>query len=347
MTSGYDFGQLYGQADSSIFVYDAGDYDGVVEAATWGRTKDGTKGQWDIRFRTSTGPNAGRAQLKMPLTITADGPNAVMSLGIMFRHLAVLGIPVPDPNNPQQQPFWALGWSPEQVAQTMVGRPVLLKIIVDDFEGVARNKVRDIRPARPGAPTVWPQFQQPQAPGYGQPQGYGAMPGYGQPPQQPQYGQPQAPAPFQQPGYPPVQQPYGAPQQPQQPPLPAAPWPQQAGAPAQNGAQGGPNPAIPSFAQPPVPGIGGLGEFTAQGQSYQPSTAPFPPQQPQYGQPPQSAPAQYSAPQYSQPQYPQPQPQQGVSPAAPGAPWNGQQQPGQPPQAEPAGPQGAPPPPWA
>lgn len=349
----YDFQSLYGQADSSIFVYPAGEPDAVVEAASWGRTKDGTKGQWDVRFRTTTGPDAGRAQVKSTITISADNPQA---LGIMFRHLAALGIPVPDPNNPQQPPFWALGWSEEQVAQAMVGRPVQLKLAIDEWEGVQRNKVRDIRPPRPGAPTTWPQFQQPQQPPmpqYGQPQGYGM-------PQQPQYqdyptiapaapfppqpqypGQPAFQAP--QPQYPGAPAPYGGPAQPSAPAAPAAPWQQPQGAPAVNGAQPGPNPAVPPWAQPPTPGAGGVGEFTPQGQSQQPSVM-----QPQFQAPQPQGYAPAPAPQYAQPQYPgapAPQPPQQGVPAPDASAWNGQQ-PGQAPQQA-AGPQGAPPPPWA
>lgn len=369
--SSYDFRSLYSQADNSIFIYDAGEPDAVVEAATWGRTKDGTKGQWDVRFRVSTGPNAGRIQLRKYITISADKPQ---SLGIMFRQLKALGIPVPDEHNPQQQPFWALGWTEDQVAQAMVGRPVMLKIAVGDWEGIQRNDVRDIRPPRPGAPTTWPQWQQQQpaaVPGYGQPQ-YGpsgfappaypggpaaynpmAADGYGQqqqpqyqdyptvapaapfPAAAPQYSQPQ----YQQPQYPAAPQPYGSPQQPPAAPAPAAPWQQPQGAPAQNGGQPGGNPAVPPWAQPPTPGAGGVGEFTAQGQSQQPSVMQPQFQQPQgYG----VAPAPY------QPQQPGAQPAPAPGAAAP--PWNGGQSTqwnGQQPPAEPTGPQGTPPPPWA
>ena len=362
----YDFSQLYGQADNTNFVYESGLVDGVVETASWGRTKDGTKGQWDIRLRTTTGPNAGRLQLRRYLTVTATGENAGQSLGIMFRQLAALGVPVPDPQNPNQivngqAPFWAMGWNEEQVAQAMVGKPVLMSLGVRDFEGVQRNEVRDLRPPRPGAPTTWPSpQQQPQ----GAPAAFGAMPGMPFPPQpqqgympgvgapsgyeqpQPGYGPPQ----FQQPGYLAAPAPYGGPQQPAAPAAPSALWQQPQAAPAPNGAQGGYNPAIPPFAQPPVPGQGGFGEFTPQGQSYQPSTAPFPPQpqQPQQQQQQQAPAPQYAQPQYSQPQYPgAPQQQQAAPAQAPGAvPWNGQQ-PGQAQPAAEAGPQGAPPPPWA
>src|SRR5579859_886176 len=56
----YDFGSLYGRADlSAATLYDAGKYGAVVESAEWGRSRDGTKGQWTVVFRTTTGVNMG------------------------------------------------------------------------------------------------------------------------------------------------------------------------------------------------------------------------------------------------------------------------------------------------
>ena len=60
MSQMYDFGQLYGQADMTAGVLiDAGSYDAVVETAEYGMTNDGSKGQWTVRFRITTGPHAG------------------------------------------------------------------------------------------------------------------------------------------------------------------------------------------------------------------------------------------------------------------------------------------------
>lgn len=318
----YDFGQLYGQADNSNLLYPEGWADGVIEDAEYGKSKDGTKGQWQITARVTTGEHAGKVPVKTTITISHDNPQA---LGIMFRDLAGLGIPVPDPQNPQvivngTAPFWQMGWSEAQVAQAMKGRPVLMNIKHDEYDGIVRNKIKGFRTARPGAPADWPR-QQPQQPGYQQqqpPQGY-PQAGYGQPPADPwaaQLQQPQQPYPGFQPG-PAPQQPWNGGQQAPQPGpayqgAPAAPaqGQQPAGYPA--------GPAAPPWAgQPAQPGAGSFSEFTQQGQSYQPGTTPWqPPQQPT---------------------------------AAPQQPWAGQPQPGQNPQAQPpAGPDGAPPiPPWA
>src|SRR6266702_1544317 len=264
----YDFNSLYGQADSSIFVYDTNEVDAVVESSTWGRTKDGAKGQWDVRFRVTTGPNAGRAQIRFPMTITTDGPSAAQSLGIMFRHLEAMGIPAD----------WVKSNPPEeQIAQAMVGKPVLLKIVLDEYEGVQRNKVRDVRPPRPGAPTTWPTYQpqQPAAmPGYGQ------QPGYGQSPfQQPQYAQPQYAQPQQ--GYAPqpapqapAAQPWNPMQQPQQPApgygAAPAPYQPQQQAPQQP-QQGQPQPQQPAAPAPaPAPGNA---PWNGQGAPAQPEQA--------------------------------------------------------------------------
>lgn len=227
----YDFNALYGQADMTAgMVIDAGSYDAVVESSEWGNTKSGDKGAWTIKFRITTGQHAG-----VPLTMTMsvsptkqDGTVNSAGLGIMYRQLGALGVPVP-PN----QPFWAMGWSEENVAQAMTGRPCLIRVIQDEYDGRMNNKVRGIEPARPGAPTDWPRNSQ-QQPQQGQGGQFGPiaqMPG-----QLAQNG-----AMLQQP-----QGPYGQ---------PSAPWnPAAQGQPAY-GAQ---------------PGQGGTGEFTQQGQSQQP-----------------------------------------------------------------------------
>lgn len=327
MTSGYDYATLYGQADMSAGqLIDIGDKDAVVETSEWGRSSAGDKGQWTVKFRLTSGPQAG-ASITTNLTVNPrknDGGDNSAGLGIMFRQLGALGIPVP-PN----QPFWALGWTEQQVAQAMVGRPVQLQIKHETWsedkggDGSTRAKVRDIRPPRPGAPTSYqPQQQAPQQ-AYAQPQQQFAQPqqqfGYQGQPQQGQYQQQappaqQAPQPWQ--------------QQPQQPP-------------AQQQI-----PGAPSWAQPPVPGQGGTGEFTPQGQSYQPSymqpgqmQQPQPPQQPQgYGAPATGAPAPGA--QYQQGA---PSPSSQQAPAQP----NGYPQQQQAPQ-QPQAPGGAPDaPPWA
>lgn len=351
----YDFGQLYGHADNSNVLYAEAWHDAVIEKAAYGRTKDGTKGQWSVTARIAAGENAGVMPLTQTITISHDNPRA---LGIMFRHLAALGVPVPDPQDPTrivngQAPFWAMGWSEEQVAQMMPGRPVQIYIKHEEYDGVTRNKIKDWRPPRPGAPTTWPQpqqvQQQPAQPGWGG-QGYQQQAGYMQPPQPQQgfdpyantYGaQPQAPgwgapgAPYGQPGQPPQQlppqQPAWAPAQPQQAPqgYPAQPY----GGQGPGGSQ--PQiPAAPPWAQPGVPGQGGVGEFTPQGQSWQPShmdpgqmQAPPPMQQPAPFQPPQQAPWQPPAPQGppagppQQGQWQQPQPGQQDPGAPPAPPW--------------------------
>jgi hypothetical protein len=363
----YDFGALYGQADASIFVYEPGLVDAVVEASTWGRTKDGSKGQWDVRFRVTTGQDAGRAQIKFPMTVTTEGASAAQSLGIMFRHLESMGVPSE----------WVRTNPPEeQIAQAMVGKPVQLKIIVDEYEGVQRNKVRDVRPPRPGAPTTWPQYQPQMAatPQYGQAQyGQPAYPGGVDPwqtpaPAQPQpqyggqiapqaYGQPQAPAPMY-PGQPTFQQPGQAPQpyagQPQQAPAPqqpqsAPPWAQpgqtqqqyeqQSQAPQQQAPQ---FPGTAPYAPPQAPQQAdpwATQAPTAQANGADPSAPPW--AQPGAQQAAQQQPpwAQQQPPQAPQAPFTPPAPSQ-----APAAPWNGQQAPQTDQQT---GPQGAPPPPWA
>jgi hypothetical protein len=346
MSQGYDFGGLYGMADmSSVSPLEPGNYDAIVEDAEFGRTKDGTKGAWTIKFRTTTGERAG-----FPLTMTmsinptkGDGSPNPQGLGIMFRQLGAMGVPVPP-----DQPFWALGWTEANIAEFIKGKPVLIKVITDDYDG-PRSKVRDIRPPRPGAPLQVQQApqQQPQGVmppgqgGYGQGQPNYAQQAYGQPPQQGYTQQPQqAPAWGQQQ---PQQGGYAGQQQPQQGPTAPGPW-QNAQQPAAGPQQ---VPGAPAWAQPPVPGQGGMGEFTAQGQSFQ----GYPGQQaPNQAQPPQMPNGQgYGQPPFQQPGQEQQPPQQGWQQQPNGQPPQAQfQQPQQPPNQQPQQPQGAPElPPWA
>lgn len=281
MQQGYDFGSLYGMADhSTITPLEPGSYDAIVEEASFGKTKDGTKGAWTIKFRTTTGDRAG-----YPITMTmsinptkGDGTPNPQGMGIMFRQLGAMGVPIPP-----DQPFWALGWTEENVAQFITGKPVQLKVINDNYDDTPRSKVRDIKPARPGAPL---EVQKPQQANAQQ----GVMPG--------QYQQQGAAT------WSPVQaQQTGNGWGQQQNAAPAAPWQQAvAGGPGYENQQGfaggggggyqpqqGQAPGPWQNAQQPpqgppqgAPGAGGPGEFTPGGQSQQAWQ-----QQPGYGQPPQ------------------------------------------------------------
>lgn len=387
MTEGYDFGALYGMADHSVASpLEPGNYDAIVDEAEWGRTKDGTKGAWTIKFRTTTGDRAGYP-LTMTLSINptkSDGSPNPQGMGILYRQLYAMGIPMPPPiGQPGEQGFWQLGWTPDYVAQVIKGRPVLIKVITDNYDDTARSKVRDIKPARPGAPT---QVQQPaqqaqqfygqQPAGYGQPQGGGMYQGGYQPDQ----AQQMANAAYQSVGMqpPPPQQQY-----PPQGQVAPGPWqgqqqPQQGPPPQQYQQQGPPQqqvPGVPPWAQPGggQPGQGGQAEFTQAGQSQQPwmQGQGQPPAQQGYAPQGQPAPGMQGPaqgyqqgppqPQFQQPGYPpqngyggQPgygaQPngaQQGMQPGAPGtAPASPSSQ--QPQQGQPHPQQGAPElPPWA
>jgi hypothetical protein len=332
--SGYDFGGLYGQADMSSNLIDKGRYPAVIEANEWGRTKDGTKGAWTIVFRITggqapsfQGPGAG-TKLTMTLSVNptkADGAPNPQGLGIMYRQLGAMGIPIP-PN----QPFWELGWSPEQVAQATIGRPVMIQVIQDDSYGdTTRNKVRDIQPPAPNQPTQVPQAGQappqqaapPQAAQQAQQQGYAPQGGQAppQPWQQPQQnpqaqmGQPGQDAygnPYPQAGGPQYQgyapQP-GQPATPQQPQ--GGPPPGYAAGPTAQPQPGTYNPAVPPYGQQAQPGQGGTGQFTQQGQAIQPGTHPGHAEQVQQQGPPPNG----------YPQQGQPQQGQGQAPALP--PW--------------------------
>lgn len=360
----YDFAALYGQADNSSLLYDEAWHPSVIEAAEFGRTKDGTKGQWTVRHRIAAGPNAGKMPLTGYVTVATVDPSAPeeeqakqrRNVGRMFRQLASLGIPVPDPKNPAvvvngQVPFWMMGWSEEQVAAAMVGQRSRIRIKHDEWGDITRNKIADWAAPQPNDPADWPRDAAPsqQQQGFAQPPaGYGqqAQPSaWGQQPQQAPQGwqQPQAQQPVygqQQQGVPPMQDP-ARPQFPGQ----VVPQGQDYTAQPQQPQQG--VPGAPPWAQPPTPGQGGVQEFTQQGMSQHPAYQQPPAQgqpmaAPQQWQPAaqngQQAPQQWGqAPQQAAPQQAIPQP-----------PWS--QQAAQQPQAQPqqpAGPEAPPPPPWA
>ena len=315
----YDFATLYGMADHSAgYLYPEGWYDAVVEEASYGRSKDGSKGQWTVKVRTTTGEAAGRSPVTTTLSISPkknDGTDNSMGLGILFRHLAALGVPVPDPNDQTKtingpQPFWVAGMSYEQVAQMMVGRPVYVKLVQEEYDGTTRNKIRDFRPARPGAPvSVQAAPQQAQAP-------FGQQP----PPQFAQGGQ-VPPAQFQAPQQAPPAQGW---QQPQGQPAPAPgfqqpPWQAQQAPPAAPPQQAQPAPGAPAWAQPGM----------QQPQPQQPpAQGQIPPGAGQQGAPQlpwnqqAGAPQNGGYPQQGQPQQAPPQGQGGPGdgPAAP-MPW--------------------------
>jgi hypothetical protein len=242
-----EFSQLYGQANLGAgLLYDDGDRDAVVTEASYGLSQGG-KGQWVVTVRVTTGPNAGARELRSWLTINPtkkDGTPNPDGMGMMFNELHALGVPLPPPvGAPGEQGFWDMGWTREQVAQNMVGRPVTVVISTDHTQEPARNRIK-FRPARPGAPTAWPQpgQAQPQAPAMG-----GYQPGpVAQPPAgyQQQYPHPVGQPPAAQPGPGGAGGGYTYPAQEQVQSGPAAP----------SGGQGGMGQFAPPQQGPPQPG---------------------------------------------------------------------------------------------
>jgi hypothetical protein len=354
----YDWGTMYGMADHTVGqLIDKGLYTAIVKSADWDRTKDGSKSAWTIVFGLTSGPKPG---MKMTMTMAVspkklDGTDNEQGMGILFRQLASMGIPVPPPYG--QQGWWQMGWNEQQVGQAMVGKPVLLQVVQDEYDGVTRNKVRDIQPPPPGAPTQLPNLTQQQAPQpYGQQQG--PPQGYQQGPPQQQPGQ--APAPWQPPQQGPPQQPQFEGQgygqgfgQQQGPPQgqgyaqgpPPQQWQQQQGPPPgqypqgyqqqqqgpPQGYQGPPqgyDPSVPPHAQQANPGAPGTGQFTGQGQAWQPGVNPAQEQQAaqQMGQQPWANPNGMPGQQQQQQQQPPQQQPQGGEQGPPQAPgWAGGQ----------------------
>jgi hypothetical protein len=303
-------------------------YPAIVAESEFGRTKDETKWAWTIKFILTTGQYTGK-QLTSTMAISPtkqDGSPNPAGLGILFRQIHVLGVPVGPPIGPQGEvPIWsqfpaqpgqeqqAVAAAGAAAAQIMTGKACRIKVIQNEWDGGTNNKIRDIQPPKMGDPTTLPQQGQQGAP----------QPGQGFAPPQPQQGwqQPQA-APQQgypQPGAQPVgpggQPPWGGAPQGQQAPQPYPP--QQApqgptqGAPAPTAGMPGAQPAMPGMANPGQPG---MGQFTPQGQAQQWADPAGNPAQP----PPQAQPAAPQPP-WQNGQAAQAQPGQPGAPAAP--PW--------------------------
>jgi hypothetical protein len=280
----YDYDSLYQGADHSGGYINPKDYEAVIDNSEYGRTKDGTKGQWSVKFKiTEAGPYQGHT-ISNNFSISPqknDGTDNSQGLGILFRHLRAMGVPTPP-----EQPFWAVWPKPQynteaEAAKVMVGRAVIITVADDTYNGSTRSRVRDVRPAGPGQQAP----QQAAAPqGYAQPGGY-------QQQQAPaawnaQQGQPAAQGPAPVSGPPAGQYQQGPPE------AAAPPWGQQQG-----------QPAVPQ-ANPGVPPPAGQPQY--QGQQQLPTTPGAPPYQ---GAPPQGQGYEQNGQQQ--------QPQNGAPPAAP------------------------------
>lgn len=267
---GVGFGEMWNQADhSGGGGMDNGEWPVIITESVFDRTRGGDKWCWTVKFTGSADAMAGR---RMTTTVTIS-PENEKAMGIMFRHLGAMGIPVPPPDGPPGTvPFWdqvqvPAGSTPDQAlhaagqyaAQLMNGKPcrILVGTRAAHGEYAERQEVKDIRPPKAGDPTSLPQPgqaapQQAQAPGQGYVQQGQQPPQPFQATQAPQYP-PQQPAPQ---GYPqqapqPVQGQQWAASQPQgQPPQQAVPQ----GPPQPYQANGAAPPVPPQQAQPAQPG---------------------------------------------------------------------------------------------
>lgn len=259
-------------------VFAEGWWPATVAEASYGLTRNGDKYAWTVKFTLASGPDAGS-----PITTTMaiseykkDGSPNPAGIGILFRQLGSMGIPVGDKfgGQPGSQPYWRMGWTGDHVAQALVGHPADIQIKTDPEYG--NSKVNAIRaPRQPGqapggaqqAPQPAPQ-QPPMAPAMGGYQGGPVAQGYAQPgPQGVQGGQPVMPQPYQAQAGPPAAQPGTAeftpgqtwnPAQQAGPPQ-AAPQQAQQGPPQQPPWNGAGPPQQPAAGQAPgqQPGMGG------------------------------------------------------------------------------------------
>lgn len=314
VTEAFDFGSLYGQADPGAGDIEKGTYPAIVESAEFDRTRGGDKWAWTVAVRLTVEPYVNRKMTKT-LSINPtkrDGSPNPAGLGITFRQIHALGVPLGPPIGQQgETPVWQQvpqQGTPDQIvaaagrlaAQMMTGKPCRVRIGIREADGEygERPEIADILPAKPGDPTSLPQTGQP---------GQQAPQGFAPPPQQAPQGYPQ-----------PGAQPVGAGGQP--------PWgPPQQQAPGPYGAPPGtfPGQAAPQ-GTPMQPGQPGAAQFTPQGQAQQwadpaGNPAQAPPQQAQPGQP------AVPAPPWGNGQPPQGQPPQQPQGAPPAPPWQPQQ----------------------
>ena len=246
--AGVNWDRWYAEADASGGSYTTGWHPAAVDSCEFGRTRNGDKEAWLVKFKFTAGPNAGRLinDTEAISEMTRDGQPNTGGMSALFRRLRALGVPVGEKfgDAPGTVPWWHQ-MSPQQVAQMMTGRQAEINVGDSEFG----FRVNDIRPAGqaaqatagpygpPGAPVPQPGPQAPPPYGYqGPPQAPQGYPQQGPPqqapPQQaPQYGPAGAPGTghFTQQGQ--AQQPWNGQQQ-----APQGPPPQQ---PAQQGPQPG------------------------------------------------------------------------------------------------------------
>jgi hypothetical protein len=272
-----NWGQMYEQGEvrsGGMPLEPAGRFPMVVTESEYGaHFSDGTKWGWKLKAQFTDGPHAGKTvshNMAISEYKNDQTPNTV-GMGILFRELAILGVPVGEKygDPPGTVPFFAQQGGGHAAAQTMVGKPFSAEQYNDDYGA----KIKNLRPVRPGHGGVPAQAQQQPAydkpgPAYGPynqpgggPQGY-PQPGGGgvsgqqmgpagavgpTPPQPWQAAQQAQAAPQGHPGGGGEFAPQGAPGQ--------SPWGQN-GAPAQGQAPAGPPPQGPPQGQP-QPGMGG------------------------------------------------------------------------------------------
>lgn len=118
--------------DSDLAPIPQGDYDMKIVAAE--ATKSSTdKPMWKVTMEVENGPHAGKKAWTQQ-TLTQDNSNA---LQIFFRQMAAAGL---------TQEFFKTKPNPTQIAEALKGRRVRAKLIIEEYQGVPRNKVKAWNP---------------------------------------------------------------------------------------------------------------------------------------------------------------------------------------------------------
>ena len=136
MVSSFSFKQLQEQAKESGIgePIPPGRYTVKAIEATAEKTKDGSKDKITVKFSVVSGPHANRKVFNQ-YVVSPDDNNA---LAFFFRHMAAFGLGAD---------FFSAEPTMQQVAAALVNQIVDVDVIIDNYGGEDRNKIKNTFPA--------------------------------------------------------------------------------------------------------------------------------------------------------------------------------------------------------
>jgi hypothetical protein len=131
MTS-IDWNSLMGQAEDGFTLAPPGDYSVVVKEAEAMQYSTGSQGI-KVKFSIESGPNAGTVIFNN-FVLVPDKPKA---LGFFFRNMKTLGL---------DSEFFTKNPTLDQIADTLIGRRVVIVLKHKEYNGEMRHEVAGIKP---------------------------------------------------------------------------------------------------------------------------------------------------------------------------------------------------------